>query len=73
MRSRTRRVVGHSVRLALFLAIGVLAVRYFLDSLSAGGWTPRAMFAFLLVTGAASLVWRAALDLRKARSRRRRA
>ena len=66
------RLVGHSVRLALFVLAGVLAIRYFLDSLEGGGWSPRAMFAFLLVTGAVSLVWRATLDLRKVRHPRRR-
>ena len=73
LRSRKMRLVGHSIRLALFLLAGVMAVRYFLDALETGGWTPRAMFAFLLVTGAVSLIWRATLDLRKAHSRRRKA
>lgn len=72
MRTRTRKLLGHSVRLALFVLAGVAALRYFLDSLGAGGWTPRTTFGFLILTGAVSLVWRATLDLQKARHRPRR-
>ena len=72
MRSRSVRLAGRAVRLALFALFGVFAVRFFSDALLSEGWTPRTFFALLLLTGALSLVWRATLDLARA-SRRRRA
>lgn len=66
IRKRTLRVVGHGIRLALFLLATVATVRFFLRTLETRGWSPGAFFGLLLVTGAVSLVWRGTLDLRKA-------
>jgi multisubunit Na+/H+ antiporter MnhE subunit len=65
MRSRSLRLAGQAVRLALFAIFGVIAVRFFSDTLLDEGWTPRTFFALLVLTGAVSLVWRAALDVAK--------
>ena len=65
MRSRPARLAGKAFRLTLYAIVGVLAVRFFADSLLSEGWTPRTFFALLLLTGAVSLVWRAALDVAK--------
>ena len=65
MRSRSVRLAARAVRLTLFAIFGVLAVRFFTDALFTEGWTPRTFFALLVLTGAISLVWRAALDVAK--------
>ena len=65
MRSRSVRLAGKAVRLVLFAIFGVFAVRFFSDALLSEGWTPRTFFALLVLTGAVSLVWRAALDVAK--------
>jgi hypothetical protein len=65
MRTRPVRLAGKAVRLTLFALLGVVAVRFFTDALLTEGWTPRTFFALLLLTGAVSLVWRAALDVAK--------
>jgi hypothetical protein len=67
MRSRARsaHLFKHMVKLALFVAAGAMAVRYFVGTLLAEGWTPQAFFALLVLTGAVSLVWRSALDVAK--------
>ena len=71
MRSRSRRLLKHALKLTLFGAAGVLALRFFYETLFAEGWTPRAFFALLLLTGALSLVWRSALDVARAARRGR--
>lgn len=65
MRSRPARLAGKAFRLTLYTLLGVVAVRFFADALLTEGWTPRTFFALLLLTGALSLVWRAALDVAK--------
>ena len=65
MRSRSVRFAGKAARLALFVLFGVFAIRFFSDALFSEGWTPRTFFALLVLTGAISLVWRAALDVAK--------
>ena len=70
-RSRSIRLVGHGVRLALFILAGVAAGRFFLDTLGSRGWGPGTFFGLLLVTGTLSLIWRASLDLRKLLRRKR--
>ena len=69
MRARSARLIKHVVKLALFVAIGALAVRFFSETVLVEGWTPRAFFALLLLTGAVSLVWRSALDVARAARR----
>ena len=70
-RSRSVRAAGHVVRLALFALLLTGALRFFLGTVDARGWSPAALFALLLLTGAASLTWRSALDLRRALRRLR--
>lgn len=69
--SRSMRILGHAVRVALFVLATVAAIRFLLDSVGVRGWDPKAFFALLLVTGALALLWRSALDLRKAVRRRK--
>ena len=64
-RARSAHLFKHMVKLALFLAVGAVAVRYFVETLLVEGWTPHTFFALLLLTGALSLVWRSALDVAK--------
>lgn len=70
-RKRSIRVVGHAVRLALFVLAVVYAGRFLVGTLDSRGWSPAAFFGLLLVAGALSLVWRGTLDLRKALHRMR--
>lgn len=71
MASRSLRLFGHAVRVVLFAIVGVMSVRFFSDALRSDGWAPRTFFALLLLTGAVSLLWRAALDFAKVARRRR--
>ena len=71
MRSRSARFLGQLVRLSLFAVAGFAALRFFSDALFTEGWTPRTFFGLLLLTGALSLIWRAALDFAKAARRLR--
>ena len=70
-RTRQMRVIGHAVRLTLFVIVGWFALRFFFDTVSMRGWGPGAFFGILVVTGAISLVWRGTLDFRKALRRLR--
>jgi len=64
--SRKLRVVGHGVRLLLFAVAALAATRFFWESVSGEGLSPRSVFALILLSGGVSLVWRGTLDLRRA-------
>jgi hypothetical protein len=71
MRTRSRRLLYQSVKLALFLAAAAAALRFLRGALGEEGWSPRSFFGLFLLTGALSLVWRATLDVQEARRRTR--
>jgi hypothetical protein len=71
MRSRSVKLLGHLVRLTLFAVMAYGATRYFTGTLLDEGWRPPTFFALLVLTGALSLVWRAALDVAKIARRMR--
>jgi hypothetical protein len=64
-RSRTVRAAGHTLRFLLFLVATFAALRFLAGSITTQGGGPAALFALLLVAGAASLTWRAYRDVRR--------
>ena len=62
---RSVRLTGHLLLLALLALAAIAAVRFFWGSLDAEGWSPRTLFALLVLTGALALVWREALSAAK--------
>jgi hypothetical protein len=70
-RPRLMRFVGPGVRFAVVLLAGLLAARFFFSTVMQRGFDPAAVFALLVLTAAAALLWRAALDVRKALRRLR--
>jgi hypothetical protein len=64
-RSRTVRAAGNALRFLLFVLATFAALRFLAGSVTSQGWGPAALFGLLLVTGAISLSWRSARDLRR--------
>jgi hypothetical protein len=65
-RKRVTRILGPGVRFALLLLFGAWALRFLFGTLSAEGAGPATVFAVLVLAGAAALLWRATLDMRRA-------
>jgi hypothetical protein len=66
LHKRHFRVIFHVVLIALFLIAGLASIRFLLAILDTVGWSPAAFFAILLLAGVVGLLWRSAVDLRRA-------
>lgn len=70
-RRRIVRFVGPGVRFAVVLLAGLLAARFFFDTVVSRGMGPATVFALLVLTAVVALLWRATLDVRRALRRLR--
>jgi len=66
LHKRHFRVLVHAALIALFLYAGVAALRFLLSTLNTVGWSPGAFLGLLLLAGVIALIWRTAVDLRRA-------